>query len=374
MIIRTELLQESCAQILNAVDSNVLSAITETLEIEAHNKMLRMAVTNREYFVDIHFGIESDEEIHATINANLFLKLISKVTSETIELLVVDNSLLVKCNGDYKLPLIYEGAELLSIPRIDIENVTEEFDVESNILRSLVHYNSKELNKGTISKPIQKMYYIDNKGAITFTSGACVNGFDIDMKSRVLLNDKLVKLFKLFKDDKVKMTIGHNQLSKDVIATVVSFETPEIYISSVLSCDDTMLVNYPVDAIRGRATAVYKYGVPVNKSILMQAIERLTLFNAESSIDEYKTIIKMIFGSESVTISDRMGINQEEIPYNSNSPLVEDEYVAFIDSSDLSKTLASCTNQFVNINFGNSQAFVLSEGNIRWVIPECQES
>ena len=107
MIIRTELLQESCAQILNAVDSNVLSAITETLEIEVKDNLFKMAVTNREYFVSIEINIESKETLHATVNANLFLRLVSKITSETIELTTDTNILYVKCNGNYKLPLIY---------------------------------------------------------------------------------------------------------------------------------------------------------------------------------------------------------------------------------------------------------------------------
>ena len=53
MIIRTEVLQESCAKILNAVDSNVLSAVTETLEIKTEGKQLSLSVTNREYFVKV---------------------------------------------------------------------------------------------------------------------------------------------------------------------------------------------------------------------------------------------------------------------------------------------------------------------------------
>ena len=66
-------------------------------------------------------------------------------------------------------------------------------------------------------------------------------------------------------------------------------------------------------------------------------------------------------------------MNKEEVPYNSAGEGLE-SYNAYIDSGDLIKTLASCTNQFVSFNFGNSQAFVLREGKVSWVIPECQES
>jgi len=373
MIIRTELLQDSCAKILNAVDSNVLSAVTETLEIKAANNVFVMAVTNREYFVEIKMDIEVPDEFHATVNANLFLKLIAKVTSETIELTTNGNSLHIKCNGDYKIPLIYDGEGLMELPRINIENVTESIDVDSSVLRSIVNYNSKELQKGTISKPIQRLYYIDKDGAITFTTGACINKFDIDLTSKLLLNDKLVKLFKLFKDTKVKMTVGHNVISADVMATVVSFEAPNITITAALNCDDSMVINFPVDGIRGRANTVYPYSMSINKDLLIQAIDRLMLFSqAASKSDLSLSIIKMEFGPNAVTLSDRMDVNREDVPYNKEVEGL-DMYKALIDSTDLTKTLMSCTNQLATMSFGNSQAVVLSEGMIKWVIPECND-
>ena len=372
MIIRTEVLQESCAKILNAVDSNVLSAVTETLEIKTEGKQLSLSVTNREYFVKILFGDDVDEDIHATVNANLFLKLISKVTSETIELHTDEKSLYVKCNGDYKLPLIYDGNALLELPKIGIENVSEQFDIDCALLHSIVNYNSKELGKGTISKPIQRLYYIDSEGAITFTTGACVNKFSIEMKSKLLLNDKLVKLFRLFKDTKVKVTVGHNKLSEDTVVTAVRFEAPSITIDAVLNCDDSMAVSFPVEGIRGRAENVYPNTISINKDLLMQAVERLMLFSqAASKSDLSLSIIKLIFNSDSVTVADRKGVNSESIPYT-NQISEDTHYEALIDSSDLIKTLASATNQIVNMGFGNEQAFVVSEGSVKWVIPECQ--
>ena len=372
MIIRTELLQESCSKILNAVDSNVLSAVTETLEIKNENGQMSMSVTNREYFVKILFDTDVNDEIHATVNANLFLKLISKITSETIELSTDSNSLYVKCNGDYKLPLIFDRDKLMELPKITIDNVSETFDVDSSVLHSIVNYNSKELQKGTISKPIQRLYYVDNEGCITFTTGACINKFSIDMTSKLLLNDKLVKLFKLFKDTKVKVTVGHNKLSEDTVVTAVSFVAPGISIDAVLNCDDSMAVSFPVAGIRDRATTTYPMNISINKDTLMQAVDRLMLFSqAASKSDLSLSIIKLEFNADSVVVSDRNNINKESVLYT--HPIeIEDNYSALINSSDLTKTLASSSNQLVNVSFGNQQAFVISEGAVRWVIPECQ--
>lgn len=372
MIIRTELLQESCSKILNAVDSNVLSAVTETLEIENEQGKMSMSVTNREYFVNVLFDTGVDEQIHATVNANLFLKLISKITSETIELTTDSNSLFVKCNGDYKLPLIFDGDKLMELPKINIENVAETFDIDSSILHSIVNYNSKELQKGTISKPIQRLYYVDNEGCITFTTGACVNKFSVDMSSKLLLNDKLVKLFKLFKDTKVNVTVGHNKLSEDTVVTAVSFASPGITVDAVLNCDDSMAVSFPVDGIRTRSNTTYPLSVSINKDLLMQAVDRLMLFSqAASKSDLSLSIIQLEFENDSVIVSDRKGINKESVLY-SNPIEMDTKYSALIDSSDLTKTLASSSNQLVNFAFGNNEAFVLSEGSVKWVIPECQ--
>ena len=373
MIIRTELLQDSCSKILNAVDSNVLSAVTETLEITAKDNVFKMAVTNREYFVEVTMDIEVKDELHATVNANLFLKLISKVTSETIELISDGNSLHIKCNGNYKLPLIYDGDALMQLPRINIENVTEVVEVESSILHSIVSYNSKELSKGTVSKPVQRLYYLDKDGAITFTSGACVNKFDIGMTSKLLLSDKLVKLFKLFKDSKVRMTIGHNKINEESFTTVIMLTAPGIEISAVLNSDDSMMVQFPVEPIRNRANTMYPMTVSINKDSLAQAIDRLMLFVHTSANDSAFTTIRMNFGTNGVTVSDQMGVNIEEVPYSKDAVNIE-EYSALIDSNDLTKTLLSCTNQIVTFNFGNNSAFMLSEGMVRWVLPECQDS
>jgi DNA polymerase III sliding clamp (beta) subunit (PCNA family) len=198
-IIRSEDLKDVCSKILTAVDSTELSLVTETLELIANGDTLTVGVTNREYFAEVKLKLEDINDFHATVNATLFLKLISQITTDTIELSVVENTLVVKGNGTYKLPLIFDGEELLKLPKIEIENVTAEFPISADTLNSILQYNSKELTKGTISKPVQKLYYVDELGAITFTNGACVNSFSLAQPIRVLFNNRLVKLFKLFK-------------------------------------------------------------------------------------------------------------------------------------------------------------------------------
>ena len=156
MILRIEDLKDVCNKILSAVDSSELSVLTETLELKAENKILYMSVTNREYYVKVKLDLGEDVSFHVTVNANLFLKLISQTTTDTVEITIDNNTLVVKGNGIYKLPLIYDNDKLLELPEIKINNVTSEFDISGDALVSILTYNSKEIAKGNIVRPVQK--------------------------------------------------------------------------------------------------------------------------------------------------------------------------------------------------------------------------
>lgn len=368
MILRIEELKDACSKILGAVDSNALSTITETLELYTKEQVLYLNVTNKEYFAQVKIPIGESVDFRATVNANLFLRLISQITSESIELNVKDNNLYLRGNGKYKLPLIYDGEELLTLPEITISNVTTSFPIKSSILHSIITYNSKEISKGGITRPVQKLYYLDNQGCITFTTGACVNNFTLTNSIRILLNDRLVKLFKLFKTDSVLFTLGYDSVSDDLIQTKVQFENDEIKLTAILSSDDNLLSSVPVAAIRARASEDYDYSMVINKNEVLEAVNRLLLFTDNKISKLYSTFE---FGQDSVTIWDTNKNSSELIPYEKPITSLTDKYTAVLDLLDLKITLESCNEQYVNISFGNGQAIVLSRGSVYNIIPEC---
>ena len=375
MIIRSEDLKNCCQSILAAVDSNEVSVVTETLELVSEGTFLYLNVTNREYYAQVKFDLnEVCQEFHATVNANLFLKLISQITTDTIGLEIKENTLVVTGNGTYKLPLIFDGDNLLELPKININNITSSFDIDSNVLNSILTYNSKELTKGTISRPVQKFYYVDEQGAITFTSGACVNSFTLNQPIKILLNNRLVKLFKLFKEGNVKFSLGYDAISDTIIQTKVNFENDTISLTAILSCDDSMLNSVPVNAIRGRADNVYPYSVNMNKDALIQTINRLLLFSSGIGAKEnIKPYSKFEFNKDSVTIYDANGENKEVIRYNNSDLGMDGIYTAILDLADLKTTLETCFEQYLTFNFGDSSAVVIARGLVKNIIPEIKE-
>lgn len=367
MICRIEDLKKISTILLSAVDSSELSKITDNLELKVENEILNLSVTNGEYFVKTKLPIYENIEFHATVNANKFLKLLTKVTTETVEFKLEGNSLVIVGNGEYKIPLIYEGSDLLSLPEISISNVTSTFKIHSDILKSILNYNSRELSKkAVVANPVQKLYYIDNEGAITFTTGACVNVFKLEQPIKMLLSPKIVNLFKLFDTGDIKFSMGQDQIAgTNNVQTKVSFESDFLIISAIIPSNDALIGTVPVKAIRGRAFDAYASSAVLNRVEMIQAIDRLMIFY-DSAVNYYANLK---FSSNGLRISSLNNEVYEDISVSSVTGL-DDPYEAVLDINDIKIILQSYSEGHVTMGFGNHQAVVLFKPGIYSVIPE----
>ena len=94
------------------------------------------------------------------------------------------------------------------------------------------------------------------------------------------------------------------------------------------------------------------------------------LFTSSSSEIDLKQNILFVFGPDNVTVSDIKGENKEVLKYlNKESGIVE-EYKANLDVMDLKLTLDTCVEPSLTLSFGDGNAFILSRGSIKNVIPE----
>ena len=211
------------------------------------------------------------------------------------------------------------------------------------------------------------MFYLDDGGCITVTLGACVNSFKLPSPIKILLTPKIVKLFKLFKDDKVHFELGQDSVGGGMIQTKVKFSDSVTTLSAILPSDSSILNSVPVSAIRNRATCQYAYTVTLNKDAFLNAIKRLSLFSGKAEIDT--AVVTLNFKDSKVEITDNKS-NCETINYENKNPLTNCDYVGKLGIDDLRLTLETCTDNFIVMGFGNHQAMVISRSNIYNVMPE----
>lgn len=373
MILKTEKLKDASTKILSAIDSDSSYDISATvIDLHTEDSYLLMSVTNREYYVSERIELETQEDFHAVVDGKTFLNLISKVTTSTIEFKVDDKVLYIKANGNYKIPLVYDDDGLIKVNKITIDEVTNEFKIKNTILKNILKFNSKEIQKKGIVNAIQKEFYIDDKGAITFTTGACVNSFTLDSPVRLLLNEKLVKLFKLFNSEEVNFKIGFSVTENGINQTKVEFSNDEVLLSAIIKSDEASFSKVPVNAIRSMANKDYSYSISIDRNVLLETLNRLSVFNTE--IDD-RIFFKFVFGKDSLVVSNKENI--ETVPYANEISL--SNYTTALRLSNIKSVLEVINSQYIIINFGesdsygnpkNSNAIVVVSDSIRYIIPE----
>lgn len=362
----------------NAAKSIVLASSLDknatNLELNAKNNTLYLNVTNREYFVSVKFALESSEEFRAVVDAPLFLNLIAGITTETVDLSIKSNVVHVKAGkSNYKVPMIYENTDIMTLPVITIQNKTVEMPISIDILRSISEVNSKEIDKGAKLdiNELQKLYYIDETGCFTFTTSACLNKFTLEKPVKMLLNDRIVKLFKLFNED-VNFTFGNDVLPDGTIQSKIILQSDNIYVAAIILSDDTLIkkVQVPCEATKRFINTDYTNKLVVSTSKLNDAIKRLMLFtkNSVDSADMANMPAKLTFVGNDIIIKDFQD-NQEVVEIESGST-IEEGYALGINLADIKLVLDSCKEQTITFNCGNHRSVVMNRGNISNLIPE----
>jgi DNA polymerase III sliding clamp (beta) subunit (PCNA family) len=375
MVINTKEFQEVANKILLAADLDKNAA---NLELVARDTFLYLNVTNREYYVSCKFPLSEPADFHAVVDASLFLSLISGITTDTFTLALNGNHIKVGAGkSNYKLAMIYENETLMSLPVISIQNKTVEMDIEKDILHSILNVNSKELQKvknAVVKNELQKLYYIDETGCFTFTTGACLNAFTLEKPVKLLLNERIVKLFKLFKEN-VHFALGQDPAGNGMIATKMVMQTEDTYLAALITCDTLLIdkVKGPCDVMKRYITTAYDYRLVLSVNEFFSAISRLQSFtkNNKSVTEKLNAAylpVKVTVTDAGLTIQDKF--ENTEFVTIENGSYTSGTYTFGVNLVDLRLVMESCKNEHITFNCGDGRSIIISRGNISNLVPE----
>jgi hypothetical protein len=374
MILKTKAFQEAANKILLAVGVDKSAA---NLELAAKDNKLFLRVTNREYYCAVGFDLEEPTDFRAVVDANLFLNLISGINTEEFELTINDTNVAVKAGkSSYKLAMIYENDQLMKLPviKLEPEQMTVNMPIAHDILMSILNVNGKEIQKAKRLdvNELQRYYYIDETGCFTFTTGACVNAFTLEKPIKLLLTDKVVKLFKLFNSD-VWLSYGHLVNADNSLQPIVAFQTADVYVASRLLNDESCIhkIKAPCDAMKKLVKENYDHNLVLSASDMSAAISRLLMFHKNSSAKADLSFVPATveFNNTDLTISDVSGDNKEVITIENGSS-TPGGYTMGVNLIDLKSVLDSCKNEHITMNCGNKKSIIINRGTISNVIAE----
>ena len=377
MILKTKAFQEAANKILLAVG---IDRAAGNLELAAKDNALFLRVTNREYYVAVKFDLEEPQNFRAVVDATLFLNLISGINTETFELTISSSNVIVKAGkSSYKIAMIYENDQLMELPiiKLDPSQVTVSMSIDHEILMSILNVNGKEIQKAQKLKKqdvhvLQRYYYLDEAGCFTFTTGACINAFTLEKPIKLLLTDKVVKLFRLF-NSSACLSYSHVANTDGTLQPIVVFQTEEVYIAARLLNDDLQLqqIKAPCDAMKNLVNIAYDHNLVLSSSDLAAAVARLLMFHRNSSAKPDLAFVpaSITFNSTELTITDDSGENSEVLNIENGSTTLGN-YTMGVNLMDLKAVLDSCKNEHITINCGNHKSIVINRGTISNIIPE----
>ena len=127
MKIKTTLLKELVNKSINGASNNKLIPITQLMGITKSRDNIMLTTTDATNYFYVFGKVEAQyEDVQITVFAEQFAKLISKMTSDDVELNITNKGLQVVGNGDYTLELpLDENGELIKYPDPYSENYAE---------------------------------------------------------------------------------------------------------------------------------------------------------------------------------------------------------------------------------------------------------
>lgn len=353
-----------------AIEKNKVNPKSGWVELYAVNGLLTLKVANYDYFLEMKLNVECDssESIHATVVADTFIPLVSKLDDNTMTIFERGNTLVFASDtNEYTFPIIKELGKVKSIDIISFnQSHCKHTNNKGYSIASIANTNAKGLVDSVFSKDIQQFIYIDNIGALTFTENIYVNNFETacDLQFKMLLNCTQAKLLKIFEDYDTVDILTEISATYETSYKVM-FRTDNI--SLILITQSAALTDkFPAIRLRQLADRSNIVHAVIDKKKLDKALARLMVFDKRFDIT-VMNYSKLVFGTESLKLVSIKNNNYEVVPYISAENAIEHE--AIIRFADLVKQLKAINTKEVDIGYGTSSAIVIN-GNVKQLIPE----
>ena len=368
--LKTNIIKDLTSKINKGIEGEKTVRVSELLELEVINDKLILSVTNTQFYLSIELSnqVNSVDSLHVTIDADTFIKLVSKTTTDEIILDTKDGNLLYKGNGEYIFPLeLDQNGEIKTLPKIEI-NPQSTFDIMGDTLYSIYSFGSHELVNDVPVDAVQKYYYVDNLGAITYTESPYLNNFNLPVPFRALINDRLAQLFSLFRNKRVSVGIS-KEVNDGLYQNKISFTCENLSLVSYLP-DDSIINKYPANECRQLQSNPYPGKVTINRALLADALDRLNIFSVKDGNVVLKKAGKINFTNDGLEIISIVDKNKEFIPYVNKDNYYS--YSCYMNLSQLQRHAKANSVINIEVNYGNDLSIMFTKDNYAQIIVEME--
>lgn len=350
MKLKTKTLQEMLAKSYKGVSNNKLIPITSLLNIKVQNNLLLLTTTDATNYLYIKAPEKVDcENIEFSVLADTFFKLITKITTENVELNIDGNILNIKANGNYKIELpLDENGDLIKFPTKSVPDTFGSI-VKHSVVDKILNYNKASLAV-SVELPSLACYYCGDYVVTSDRFKICKT--DIKMFDKpLLISSSLMDLLSIMTDEEIQYSVTPDN-------EMVFVTNNELIISPVV--ED--IEQFPIDAIVGLATSEFTSSCKLSRSAILDVLERIALF-----VSDYdKKAIYLTFTKDGLMISSKKSSGVEVIPYEESENFKD--YTCCIDFEMLKSQITTQGCETINLAYGSEVAVKLTDGNVTQIV------
>lgn len=347
--LKTLKLQEMVSKAVKGASNNKMIPITSLMAVELKEGVLTLTTTDATNTLKIKEKDVTGDDFYVVVQVDLFSKLISKTTTESISLDLKEHSLEVKGNGTYNidLPLDEEG-ELIRFPEYKFNHEVEASTMYATSIKSILNANKAALAE-TMEIPCLTGYHFGDKVITTDTYKVCCNAENI-FNSEILLPAELVNLLALIDQEKIKVQQDKNK---------ILFTTENVVIYGV-NLDG--IEDYPVEAINAYLDSEFTSMCKLAKSALINVLDRLMLF-----VTPYdKNGVYLTFTKDGLVISSKQSNGTELLKYQGS-----ENFAPFTCCADIElfrTQLVAQEGEVTELWYGHEKALKMVSGKITQII------
>ena len=357
--INTATLQEMVAKAVKGASSNTSLLITQLMAIQLKDNELTLITTDNNNYLYVSQDKIVGEDFYVVVPVDKFSKLISKLTCEDVTLEMSEakegelDKLVIHGNGKYTIELPYdEEGELIQFPdpveAIDSLSDWDAIDVKLSTIRKILATAKASLyvGKDTIC---YSNYYVGNRVVATDTFKIC--GIDIEVfDTPKLISPELMDLLDLLSAEDIKVYTRGEELI---------FVTDRV---TVYGKEEENIEEFKIDAISALLDEQFASSCKVEKSAMLQMLDRLSLF-----VDVMdKNSVYLTFTKDGLEVSSKQDKGSELLPYKESTEFTA--YTCAVDIDLFKSQVRAYQGDILEIMYGKENTIKLVNNNVRQVI------
>lgn len=370
MEIKTEQLKQMCSKIsglVNPVDSDK----NTRLIVLAKNKdsdLFRMRYCNDEYSVEVSCTVSSSDSFNVSVDYEKFCKVVSCLSCDELTITPTNTELTISTGtGKFTLELTPYTKVPFDYNTVSNTTFNNEFKISAKNISAICKCNLREIEKSGARSAVQKYVYFDNKGAISYTLGACVTNFDNDCKYPFLVHNRFVKLFKAFDGDSdVTVKTAIIAKSSEISQMILSVANAVVSMNLIIDDNTALIKSGTITGIRTRATEIYPYDAVISKNDILRIINLISIIR-RTPTEQFN----MDFGSDSFSWYNNDSF-KDTISYKDSIDNIISPITFRCDIDDLKKSVSSYDTDTITVRFGSTEnrCIVMVSDNITNIIPK----